>query len=284
MQTYGARLRAAHETFGPACVGIDPHRGLVESWGLPYTYAGVEKFALTCVEAFAGNVASVKPQSAFFEVFGSRGIALLERVCEQLRAAGTLVILDVKRGDIGSTMTAYAESFLGPNAACPVDAITLSPYLGYESLRPAIDLAGQHGQGVYVLTLTSNPEGKLVQHARTETGTVASDIVAAATRDNAPAAARGEWGHVGFVMGATIGSALRDLNLTDALAASAGTVLAPGFGAQGGTVASIQDVFGASTDRVIATTSRGVLAAGPSVSGLQDAVRRTRDEVAALQH
>ena len=135
---FGARLAAAQARFGPACVGIDPHRSLVESWGLDYSYSGVERFALTCVEAFGGRVASVKPQSAFFEVFGARGVALLERVTAELRAAGTLVVLDVKRGDIGTTMTAYGEAFLGEDAPEPADAITVSPYLGYESLRPCL--------------------------------------------------------------------------------------------------------------------------------------------------
>lgn len=279
---FGARLAAAHERFGPACVGIDPHRGLVESWGLDYSYAGVERFALTCVEAFGGRMASVKPQSAFFEVFGARGVALLERVTAELRAAGTLVILDVKRGDIGTTMTAYGEAFLGADAPEPADAITVSPYLGYESLRPALDLARDTGRGVFVLALTSNPEGAGVQHARTATGTVAGDIVRAATRDNADAAVRGEWGHVGFVMGATIGSALDDLGLRDALAASNAPILAPGFGAQGGTVESLRSVFGESISRVIPTTSRDVLKAGPHVTSLIDAIERTRESVSGL--
>ncbi|CAM2841929.1 MULTISPECIES: orotidine-5'-phosphate decarboxylase [Dermacoccus] len=279
---FGARLKAAHERFGPACVGIDPHRGLVEGWGLRYSYEGVERFALTCVEAFGGRVASVKPQSAFFEVFGSRGVALLERVTKELREAGTLVVLDVKRGDIGTTMTAYGEAFLGKEAPEPADAITLSPYLGYESLRPALDLARDTGRGVFVLALTSNPEGAGVQHASTPGGSVAGDIVAAATRDNAEAADRGEWGHVGFVMGATIGSALDDLGLRDALAASNAPILAPGFGAQGGTVETINEVFGASVERVIPTTSRDVLKAGPDVSSLIEAVERTRESVARL--
>ena len=279
---FGARLAAAHERFGPACVGIDPHRSLVESWGLDYSYAGVEKFAMTCVEAFGGRVASVKPQSAFFEVFGARGVALLERVTGELRAAGTLVILDVKRGDIGTTMTAYGEAFLGVDAPEPADAITVSPYLGYESLRPALDLARDTGRGVFALALTSNPEGAGVQHAATPGGTVAGDIVAAATRDNADAAERGEWGHVGFVMGATIGSALDDLGLRDALAASNAPILAPGFGAQGGTVDSLRSVFSDSISRVIPTTSRDVLKAGPSVDGLVAAVERTRESVAGL--
>ncbi len=117
------------------------------------------------MEAFAGRVAAVKPQSAFFEVFGSRGVAVLERVLAELREADTLSILDAKRGDIGSTMAAYAEAYLGTEAPAPADALTVSPYLGYESLRPAIDLARQTGRGVFVLALTSNPEGAIVQHA-----------------------------------------------------------------------------------------------------------------------
>lgn len=285
MEPFGRRLAQAHATFGPLCVGIDPHRGLMEAWDLPYTYEGLERFALTCVEAFAGNVASVKPQSAFFEVFGSRGVALLERVTRQLRDAGTLVVLDVKRGDIGSTMTAYAEAFLGPDAAEPADAITVSPYLGYEALRPAVDLAGETGRGVFVLALTSNPEGATVQHAATAASghrTVAGDIVRAAAADNADAVTRGEWGHVGFVMGATIGRALDELGLRSALDASGAPILAPGFGAQGGTVDSLREVFGTSVDRVVPTTSRGVLAAGPTVPGLRTALESTKETVAGL--
>jgi len=116
---FGERLRAAMDAHGPFCPGIDPHRALVESWGLTYDLAGVERFAMTGVEAFGGHVAAVKPQSAFFEVFGSRGVALVERVLAGLREAGTLTILDAKRGDIGSTMEAYAEAFLGKDATEP---------------------------------------------------------------------------------------------------------------------------------------------------------------------
>ena len=125
---FGARLGAAMLRHGPLCAGLDPHRALVEQWGLPYVVTGLERFALTCVEAFAGRVAAVKPQSAFFEVFGSRGIAVLERVMTELREAGTLTILDAKRGDIGSTMTAYAEAFLGATAASPRKASATRPW------------------------------------------------------------------------------------------------------------------------------------------------------------
>jgi orotidine-5'-phosphate decarboxylase len=260
-QAFGARLRDAMQTHGPLCAGIDPHRALVESWDLSYDLAGLERFALTCVEAFAGRVAVVKPQSAFFEVFGSRGVAVLERVLVELRDAGTLTILDAKRGDIGSTMTAYAHAYLGPDAVAPPDALTVSPYLGYESLRPAIDLAEQTGRGLFVLALTSNPEGPSVQHAVRDGEAVAASIVRGAAGDNAPARARGGLGSIGLVIGATVGSAVRDLGLD--LVEAATPVLAPGFGAQGGTVDSLASTFGDARGQVLAASSREVLGAGP---------------------
>ena len=263
---FGARLQAAMRRHGPLCAGLDPHRALVEQWGLTYDVAGLERFALTCVEAFAGRVAAVKPQSAFFEVFGSRGIAVLERVLDDLRDAGTLTILDAKRGDIGSTMTAYAEAYVGPRAVAPADALTVSPYLGYESLRPAIDLAAQTGRGLFVLALTSNPEGASVQHAVHDGRTVAAAVVEGAGRDNAAAHSRGELGHVGLVVGATVGDAVDRLGLD--LVAAATPVLAPGFGAQGGTVGSLAATFGPARGQVLASSSREILAAGPDPSRL----------------
>jgi orotidine-5'-phosphate decarboxylase len=101
--SFGARARAALDAYGPVCVGIDPHASLLEEWGLGDDIAGLEQFAASCVEAFAGKVGFVKPQSAFFERFGSAGIRVLEDTIAGLRHTGTLVILDVKRGDIGST-------------------------------------------------------------------------------------------------------------------------------------------------------------------------------------
>jgi orotidine-5'-phosphate decarboxylase len=272
---FGVRLREAMSIHGPLCAGVDPHRGLVESWGLAYDLAGLEAFTMTCVEAFAGEVASVKPQSAFFEVFGSRGVAVLERAVDAFTEAGTIVILDAKRGDIGSTMEAYAEALLGKDAPSPPDALTVSPYLGYGSLRPAIDLAGDTGRGVFVLALTSNPEGPSVQHAERDGVSVARAIVEGAAADNAEAAARGSMGHVGLVVGATIGTALEDLGID--LAASAAPILAPGLGAQGATPADLARTFGAALPHVLANSSRAILSAGPSVEALRDAVHREAD-------
>lgn len=277
---FGDRLRAAMDAHGPLCVGIDPHRGLLEAWGLPVDLSGLERFAMTCVEAFAGRVAVVKPQSAFFEVFGSRGVAVLERVLGDLREAGTLTILDAKRGDIGSTMEAYARAFLSDEGPGRADALTVSPYLGYGALRPALDLAAASGRGVFVLALTSNPEGPSVQHATgPDGGSVAGSVVAGATADNAAAAARGALGHVGLVVGATVGDAVRALDLD--LAGSAAPLLAPGLGAQGAGPEDLRAVFGAAARNVLPNVSRSVLSAGPSVGALVAAAARDAEAVRA---
>jgi orotidine-5'-phosphate decarboxylase len=276
---FGVRLRAATDEHGPLCVGIDPHRALVESWGLGYDLAGLERFTMTCVEAFAGRVAVVKPQSAFFEVFGSRGVAVLERALGDLREAGTLTILDAKRGDIGSTMEAYAQAFLGDEGPGRADALTVSPYLGYGALRPALDLAAATGRGVFVLALTSNPEGPSVQHAVSGQQSVAAGVVEGATVDNAAAATRGELGHVGLVVGATVGDAVTRLGLD--LSRSAAPLLAPGLGAQGAGPGDLRAVFGDAVGQVLPNVSRSVLAAGPSVAALTEAAAREADAVAA---
>lgn len=276
---FGSRLRIAMDTAGPLCAGLDPHRGLLNAWGLDYTVDGLETFAMTCVEAFAGQVAAVKPQSAFFEAFGSAGIRVLERVLAELREAETLSILDVKRGDIGSTMAAYADAYLGDESDLRADAITVSPFLGYGSLRPALELAEQTGRGVFVLALTSNPEGPAVQHARLEGTSVAASVIAGAAADNADATTRGDLGSVGLVIGATVGSAVHDLGL-DLVAANT-PILAPGVGAQGGTIGDLRSVFGAALPQVLASSSREILSAGPDVTALRERAREVAHGLAS---
>ena len=275
---FGVRLRAAADAAGPVCVGIDPHPGLLADWGLTDDAAGLRDFSLRVVEACAGAVAAVKPQSAFYERHGSAGVAVLEETLAAARDAGVLAILDVKRGDIGSTMAGYAQAYLADGAPLAADAITLSPYLGVGSLAPAFELAAATGRGLFVLALTSNPEGAGVQHATTPDGTVAADVVSALTAENArrarSAGAAGEsgaMGSVGAVVGATVGDAVRRLGID--LAAMGGPILAPGVGAQGAGPEQLADVFGGARERVIASTSRGVLRAGPAVADLRSAAR-----------
>ncbi|HEX2264522.1 MAG TPA: orotidine-5'-phosphate decarboxylase, partial [Pseudonocardiaceae bacterium] len=160
---FGVRLARVVAARGALCAGIDPHPELLRQWGLDDDVAGLERFARGAVEALAPEVAVIKPQSAFFERYGSRGVAVLERVLVAARDAGALVLLDVKRGDIGSTMAGYAAAYLSDGAPLAADAITVSPYLGVGALEPAFELASGTGRGVFVLALTSNPEGAAVQ-------------------------------------------------------------------------------------------------------------------------
>lgn len=186
LEPFGARLRRAMDERGPLCVGIDPHASLLAEWGLGDNVDGLERFSRTVVEAVADRVAVLKPQSAFFERFGSRGVAVLETTVREAREAGALVVMDAKRGDIGSTMAAYAEAFLHKDAPLFSDALTVSPYLGYGSLSPAVALARESGAGLFVLALTSNPEGGEVQHAvRTDGRTVGATVLGHLALENA---------------------------------------------------------------------------------------------------
>jgi orotidine-5'-phosphate decarboxylase len=272
--SFGKRLHEAMATRGALCAGIDPHQQLLTDWRLPDTVQGLESFALTATEAIAPLVSVVKPQSAFFERFGSGGIAVLERVIQLSKQAGALVLLDVKRGDIGSTSQAYADAYLDPTSPLASDAITVSPYLGFGSLSPIIATAQQYGAGVFVLALTSNPEGPEFQSARTESGnTVAGTILAHLRAHNLNSTPMGD---LGAVIGATrSGAAHQDLAIN-------GPLLAPGYGAQGGTIADLRRIFGPESSRVLVSSSRGILASGPDHAALTNAVRRSQDEVAQL--
>jgi orotidine-5'-phosphate decarboxylase len=264
VESFGSRLAEAVARRGRLCVGMDPSPAQLAAWGLPDDIAGLEAFAAVCLEALAADVAVLKPQSAFFERHGSGGIAVLERFVVAARAEGALVLLDAKRGDIGSTMQGYADAYLDPARPLAVDAVTVSPYLGFESLRPVLDAARSRGAGVFVLALTSNPEGPQVQQARTASGTVAGDILAAVAAENAR---DGVPGSVGAVVAANLPSIRENLAIN-------GPLLAPGFGAQGGTVDDLVRNFGAVRSLVLPTTSRDVLSAGPDPGELRDAARR----------
>jgi orotidine-5'-phosphate decarboxylase len=275
MTTFGARFSAALQERGPLCAGIDPHAGLLAEWGLPDDVSGLETFALTAVEGLAPYVAVVKPQSAFYERFGSRGVAVLERVLAESRAAGALVLLDVKRGDIGSTSQAYADAYLDPSSPLAADAITASPFLGFGSLEPMVDTARKYDAGLFVLALTSNKEGPEVQHADAGSGMTVAQYVLDELRElNRGASPLGSFG---AVIGATIGD---DLHTEEDFDFN-GPILAPGFGAQGGTVADIRRIFGRAVGAVTPSSSRELLRRGPSVEAMRDEALRLNDELRA---
>ncbi len=273
--TFGQRLHAALRDRGPLCVGIDPHGTLLRAWDLPDDARGLERFARTAVEAVAGEVAVVKPQSAFFERHGAAGVAVLERTMADARALGALVLLDAKRGDIGSTAAAYADAYLDPASALAADALTVHPYLGLGSLRPFLEAARAAHAGVFVLALTSNPEGRQVQRALAEPATsVAGSLLAGVAAENAGAE---PFGSVGAVVGATVTDI--DPALGENLDVN-GPLLVPGLGTQGGTPADVARLFGAHADRLVPSVSREVLGAGPDPTALVAAARQWRDALA----
>jgi orotidine-5'-phosphate decarboxylase len=265
---FGPRLADAVSRRGPLCPGIDPHPELIRAWGLPVDADGLAKFCDVCVAAFA-DFAVVKPQVAFFEAFGAQGFAVLERTISALQAAGVLVLADAKRGDIGSTMAAYADAWAG-DSPLAADAVTASPYLGFGSLQPLLDTAAAHDRGVFVLAATSNPEGASVQRADAGGRTVAQSIVDAAAAVN-----RELSGSVGVVVGATVSD-------PPDVSALGGPVLVPGVGAQGGRPEALGGLGGAHSGQLLPAVSRDVLRAGPEVAAVRAAAERFRDAVAYL--
>lgn len=266
--TFAARLRAAVAAHGELCVGIDPHAAILDAWGLAHDAAGAERLGRSVVEASAGAVAVVKPQVALFEAHGSSGLAALERVLADARAAGQITIADAKRGDIGSTNRGYADAWLAAGSPLEADALTVSPYLGVGALDPLLDAAEASGKGVFVLAATSNPEAAALQSVRLDDGrSVARAVAEEVAARNAATGA----GH-GIVVGATIDRAPLGLVIDPAT-----PVLAPGFGAQGARLEDRRALFPGEA-LVLASASRSIL--GEGERGLAGAIARARAELA----
>jgi orotidine 5'-phosphate decarboxylase len=267
---FGVALQEACAQTGRLCVGIDPHAALLRQWGLDWNLAGLTEFTRICVEAFGGQVALVKPQVAFFECFGSKGFAVLEKALVDLREAGTLVVSDAKRGDIGSTNQGYADAWLRDNSPLASDALTVSPYLGVESLAPLYTAARETGRGLFVLARTSNPEGASLQDAiPTHSGkaqlhaspSVAQEIVDYLSELNNREKAQYGIGSFGVVVGATVPHPPTLENLC-------GPVLLPGVGAQGATKEDVDRIIGHGGTLGVPNISRALLECGPSVEDL----------------
>jgi orotidine-5'-phosphate decarboxylase len=270
-RTFGDRLQAAFDEFGRLCVGIDPHSWLLSEWNLPDTAAGAETFGRLVVAAAAGRAGIVKPQVAFYERYGSAGYLALERVLADTRDAGLLVIADVKRGDLGTSVEAYGQAWLNPGSPLEVDAITVNPYMGVGSLASTIELARSNHKGLFLLGATSNPEAAHLQQAVLAGGARAGRTVAASVLDqvaeinagSAGASPAGSLGAIGVVLGATVSLGDFGIDVHAPAAAVATPVLAPGFGHQGANPTDLTTLFGGYAQGVIVSESRSVLSAGP---------------------
>ena len=276
--SFGARLAVEFAAGRHLCAGIDPHSSLLADWGLEDTAAGAERLGREVVAAAAGVVACVKPQISFYERFGSSGYAALERVLADARAAGVIVIGDVKRGDIGSTFNAYADAWLQPGSPLEVDAMTVAPYMGFETLSGAFPFVREHGKGLFVLAATSNPEAREVQTAKTAGGeTLASWVLGNANEWNAREHAGHAVGSIGVVLGATLQLADFDIDVSDRVDPAL-PVLAPGFGHQGAAIEDAARVFGGIGHALLANESRSILTGG--ASGLAARVRERANLIA----
>jgi len=275
--SFAVRFAAARARYGPLVMGADPHGPVLRSWGLTDDADGLERFTAIVLEAASGTVGLIKPQSAFYERHGWRGIRALTRLAESARAAGILVVLDVKRGDVGSTNDAYAQAYLGPGAPIEADAVTVHPYLGLAAMGEFTARAYEAGSCLLVVNRSTNPEGRAVQAAidPRRGRSVEQQLLDDIGELNAKLAPGG----IGPV-GAVVGPARIDPPLD--LAAANALFLAPGVGAQGATPADVARTFAQCPDRVMPSASRSLLAAGPDPATLGGAAATLNDELRAL--
>jgi len=272
IQTFADRFLAVRERVGPLVWGLDPSAEILCEWGLGDNPDGLDRFVDIVVDVATDTVGLVKPQSAFYERHGWRGIRSLTRLCADARSAGLLVILDAKRGDVGSTNEAYAEAYLGKDAPIEADALTVHPYLGLAAMGSLFRRAHEAGSCLLVVTRSSNHEGRGVQAAETRPGvTVEVDLLCQIGQLNAELAP-GRIGPVGAVIGP------REWETPLDLVSPHGIYLAPGVGAQGATVDDVVRVFAACPDRVMPSASRLLLSHGPDPEALRDGVSWLADE------
>jgi orotidine-5'-phosphate decarboxylase len=262
----------------PLCVGLDPHLeripapfGVrVDDLASDQTADGVQAFFEAVIDACAGKVPIVKPQIAFFEQLGWRGIRVLEALVKRARDRGLLVVLDAKRGDLASTAQAYAQSYLLPNSPCRADAITLNPYLGMDSLQPFLDASRAHGVGLFVLARTSNPGAAHFQSQLIDGVPLYERVAEALVPWSQDLCGETGWSNLGVVAGATYPTEAARLRrvLPNAL------FLVPGYGAQGASVGATLAGFIAKGDHLeggMVSSSRGILFGdGPAAQDLDE--------------
>jgi orotidine-5'-phosphate decarboxylase len=275
-ESFAGRFAGVRERVGPLVFGADPHGPVLAQWGLSDDADGLERFADIVLEAADGAFGVLKPQSAFYERHGWRGVRVLSRLVSSAREQGILVIMDAKRGDVGSTNDAYAAAYLGEDAPLRSDALTVHPYLGLSAMDAYVRRAHACGAALFVVTRSSNPEGRAVQGARTADGTAVEEQILGEISSLNGSLSPGAVGPVGAVIAPD--PALPPLKLASANA----LFLAPGVGAQGATPADVAATFAACPDRVLPSASRSLLSAGPDPAALRSAAARLNEEFRSL--
>lgn len=277
MSDFVSRLQRAIAAHSPLCVGIDPSAALLRNCGLPDSAAGAFEFGKRVLEATQFQLSVIKPQSAFFERFGSAGMRAMEELVQLARSREVLVLLDGKRGDIDTTAEAYAEGYFSAASPLRVDAVTVHAYLGFAALEKFLAIAIRNEGGVFVVVRSSNPEGLGLQTARLANGeTVAANLCRLITERNRLVSGDG-LGPIGAVVGATCDDA------AEAVAAMpTAFILAPGVGAQGATVQDVLRRMPGARGRVLPNVSRAILANGSDAASIKTTVRTLQDQCRAL--
>ncbi len=293
-------IESARRLKNPLCVGLDPHLeripaefGVVrDDLASDATAQGVRGFFEAVIDACAGKVPVIKPQVAFFEQLGWRGWRVLEQLVSRARERGLLIILDAKRGDMGSTAQAYARAYVLPSSPCRVDAITLNPYLGLDSLEPFLEASRAHGIGLFILARTSNPGAADFQSQMIDAVPLYQRVAEALVPTAEELRGSSGWSNLGVVAGATYPTEAQSLRrvLLHSL------FLVPGYGAQGAPVGDSLAGFvqrGQQLEGGMVSSSRGILfGEGPAAASIAewrigfsarlDAARRELSEGVAL--
>ena len=276
MQKFVQRFKNLAKQRSAFCLGVDPTSDLLKAWGLEDNLVGLNKLCNIIAEAADGNLAIVKLQSAYFERFGPKGMEALQVVSKAFQDQQSLVIFDAKRGDIGSTVSAYAQYL--SNKDYSFDAITALAYMGFDALKPMLDTAVVNGKAVFIVVRSSNSEGDIIQNATIATTgqTIAEYLAEQITSYNQDYLYQGI-GPIGAVVGATLKDASAILEkLPNAL------VLSPGLGFQGSSIEQMKQEFSSHRRRIIPTASRSILATGPDIHSLRKAIKQHCQETLGL--
>lgn len=277
MPSFAARLQQKINEHSPLCVGIDPSAALLKSCGLPNTAEGALAFGQRVLEAAQYRIAVIKPQSAFFERFGSAGFRAMEELTAIARANDVLVLLDGKRGDIDSTGAAYAEGYFAPTSTLRADAVTTHAYLGLKALAPFFEVANQAEGGVFVVVRSSNPEGRELQHAKLPSGETVALAMAREITERNRAYTSEPIGPIGAVVGATCEDAAETVaGLPNSF------ILAPGVGAQGATIDDIAARMPNARGRVLPNVSRAILANGVEPAQIATTIQALHEQARKL--
>jgi orotidine-5'-phosphate decarboxylase len=269
VSSFGQRLLKTFEQKGQLCIGIDPSIDQLRSWGLPISAEGAKSFSFSMLDAAQDNVGIVKFQVGFFEQFGPEGFSHLSELLADAKSRNLVVIADAKRGDIGSTMSGYATAWLSREAAFACDALTVSPYLGSDSLAETANVALENDRGLFVLAATSNPEAQTLQSAMRDGRTVARSVLEFAEQYSGAGL-----GSIGVVVGATVNDVDLGLDFSGSLKIP---VLVPGFGAQGASLMEARSLLSGYANTAICNVSR--LVAGASLDGLSSRVSKAKADL-----